>query len=184
MRGRSQNESGGGGAGIVFRPLELGLTAGQKEQGAGERPYPNRSFTVYQDGGGETTRVSMFRANLLTDRSAHVEEATRRLQPQGAIPVLGDSFHLQDGRAAPIGKGGQPAVFPEEKSRGPRLEPDASGGGEKDCVNFAIVYGPVGGFFHGLEAHSVKAEDPGRGGEPEVSIGGLLDVEDGSEAIL
>ena len=51
-------------------------------------------------------------------------------------------------------------------------------------MNFAVAYGAVGGFFDGLEAHSVKAEDPGRGGEPEVSIGRLLDVKDGSQAIL
>ena len=51
-------------------------------------------------------------------------------------------------------------------------------------MNLAIVYRPVGGFFDGLEAHSVKAKDPGRGSEPEVSIGRLLDIDDGSKAVV
>jgi hypothetical protein len=51
-------------------------------------------------------------------------------------------------------------------------------------VNFAVVNRPVGGFFDGLEAHSVKAEDPRRGGEPQVAIGRLLDINNGSEAIV
>ena len=51
-------------------------------------------------------------------------------------------------------------------------------------MNLAIVNRPVGGFFDRLEAHSVKAEDPGRGSEPEVSIGRLLDIDNRSKAIV
>ncbi len=51
-------------------------------------------------------------------------------------------------------------------------------------MDFAVGCGAVGGFFHGLKAHSVKAEDAGRRGEPEISIGCLLDIEDSSEAIF
>src|ERR1700753_2986993 len=112
----------------------------------------------------------MFRANLLTHSSTHMEETTRRWQPQRAIPVLSDSFHLQDRRASPVSKGGQVSSFPKQKSRCSCLEPDAPRGGKKHRVNFAIVNRPIGGFFHGLEAHSVKTEYPRRGGEPEVSI--------------
>jgi hypothetical protein len=119
--GRGQNEGGGGRTGIVIHPFKPGLTGKQKEQSTGKRSYPNRSFTVHQNGCGEATRVSMFRANLFTDRAVHVEEAARRLQPEGTIPVLGDSFHLQDGSTAPIGKRRQPSIFPEEKSRSPCL---------------------------------------------------------------
>src|ERR1700677_2480149 len=176
--GRGQNESGRGRTGIEFHPFERGLTWGHKEQSSLKRPYPNRSFTVDQNGCGKTTRVSMLRTNLLTHRSAHVEETTRRLQPQRAIPVLGDSFHLQDRCASPVSKGGQVSSLPEQEPCRSCLEPDASRGGEKHCVNFAIVNSPVGGFFDGLEAHSVKAEDPGRGSGAEGFIGRLLDIND------
>src|SRR5271156_5310050 len=71
-----ENESGGAGAGVVFHSLEFGLTAGQKQDRSGKGPHPDCSFMVHQDGGGETTRVSMFRANLLTDRTAHMEETS------------------------------------------------------------------------------------------------------------
>ena len=120
----------------------------------------------------------MFRTNLFTHGSMHVEETTRRLQPQRAIPVLGDSFHLQGWCATPVSEGGQVSRFPEQKPCRSSLEPDASRGGEEHCVNLAIVNSAVGGFFDGLKAHSVKAEDPGRGSEPEVSISRLLDIDD------
>ena len=51
-------------------------------------------------------------------------------------------------------------------------------------MNLAIVNRLVGSFFDRLKAHSVKAEDPGRGGEPEVSIGRLLNVDDRSKTIV
>src|ERR1700734_327854 len=124
VRGRGQNEGSRGRTGVVFHPFERGLTRGHKEQSSLKRPYPNRSFTIHQNGRGKTARISMFRANLLTHRSTHVEETTRRLQPQRAIPVLGDSFHLQDGCASPVGKGGQVSSLPEQKAGRPCLEPD------------------------------------------------------------
>ena len=98
--------------------------------------------------------------------------------------VLGDSFQLQHGSAASIGEGGQPSIFPEEKAGCARLKPDTTGSGQKNSVDFSVGHSSVGGFFHRLKAHSIKAEDAGRRGEPEISIGRLLDVEDSSQAIF
>ena len=81
VRGRGQNESSRGCTGIVFHPFEPGLTRGHKEQGALQCPDPNRSFAVHKNGSGKATRVSVFRANLFTHRTVHVEETTRGLQP-------------------------------------------------------------------------------------------------------
>jgi hypothetical protein len=51
-------------------------------------------------------------------------------------------------------------------------------------MDFSVGRSPIGSFFYGLKAHSIKAEDAGRGGEPEISIGRLLDIEDSSQAIF
>ena len=51
-------------------------------------------------------------------------------------------------------------------------------------MNLAIRYGAIRGLFHRLEAHSIKAEDARRRGEPEISIGRLLDIEDRSQTIF
>ncbi len=73
MRGRSENESGRGGAGVVFHALKFGLTWGEKENGAAQRSDPDVSFTIHQDSRGKATWITVFRANLLTDRAVHVE---------------------------------------------------------------------------------------------------------------
>ncbi len=51
-------------------------------------------------------------------------------------------------------------------------------------MNFAILYCLVGHFFHGLEPNPVEAKDPSRCCEPKISIGGLLDVEDSTDAVI
>jgi hypothetical protein len=45
------------------------------------------------------------------------------------------------------------------------------------------VYGPTGCFLNGLETNSVEAKDAFRGGEPKISFGGLLNIEDCAETI-
>ena len=51
-------------------------------------------------------------------------------------------------------------------------------------MNFVILYCSVRYFFHGLEPHPVEAKDPSRRREPKISIGGLLDVKDRTDAVI
>ena len=106
------------------------------------------------------------------------------MQPQGSVAAFGDAFHLQYRRTAPIGESGEPSVFPEKKTGSPRREPEASGRGKINGVDFTVSYCAVGSLFHRLEAHSIEPEDPGRGSEPQVSVGGLLNINDRSEAVF
>ena len=53
--------------------LKFGLTWGEKENRAAQRSDPDVSFAVHQDSRGKATRIAVFRANLLTGRTAHVE---------------------------------------------------------------------------------------------------------------
>jgi len=48
-----------------LKELELGLTHGQEKKTAIERPDPNGSLTVYQDGCRKTTPVTLFHSNRL-----------------------------------------------------------------------------------------------------------------------
>ena len=73
VRGRGQNEGGRGGAGVVFNSLKFGLTWGEKENGASQRSDPDVSFTIHQDSRGKATRITVFRANLLTGGATHME---------------------------------------------------------------------------------------------------------------
>src|SRR5579859_3723782 len=95
----------------------------------------------------------------------------------------GHGFHLEYRRTAPVGEDGQSSVLPEEKACRAGLKPDTTGCSQENSMDFPVGHSPVGGFSYRLKAHSVKAEDAGRRGEPEISIGRLLDIQDSSQTI-
>src|SRR5262249_15798761 len=123
MSRRHQNEGRGSGTGIVSKGLEPGLPQRQREKTAGQRPDPNRSLTINEDGCRKTTWITLFQPNRLTYRPSQMEEATRPLHPQRAISVFGQPFQLQRRSAAPVLKYGQSLIFPEEKPGSPRFQP-------------------------------------------------------------
>src|ERR1700677_1201190 len=81
VRGRCHHEGGRRCARIVLNALKFRLTQRHREQNARQRSYPNRSFTIYQNGRREASRVSVFRTDLLADRPVYTKQTTRRLQP-------------------------------------------------------------------------------------------------------
>ena len=157
------------------RPFERGLTWGHKEQGSVKRPYPNRSSTVHQNGRRKTTRVSMLCANLLTHRSTQCKrppEACSHREPSrsSATPsICKTGVHrrsvkvvrsqLSRTEALPLGSA--------RRLRSRRLRQSRYCGQLRWWL------------LRRIGNASVKAKDPGRGSEPEVFVGGLLDINDG-----
>ena len=55
--------------------------------------------------------------------------------------------------------------------------------GEEDGVDLAVVDGAAGYFIDRLEPDAIEAQDALRGCQPEISFGGLLNIEDRAQAV-
>ena len=108
----------------VFGGLKSGVAARQKQKRAGPSLHPQRALAVEKNPRRETTRISAFRSNLLAYRPAQMKEARGGLHPQRSIAVLNQRSLLPGRRTAPVGKGAEPSVLPEEKPRSLSCQPE------------------------------------------------------------